>query len=514
LATLKYGILENKGFLLLTGEVGVGKTVLINYLVDLLHIETIIATIPDPDLTSLDFFHFLADGFGMDQNFTTKSEFLIALRGFLYNSYSNDQKVLLIIDEAQRLSRERLEEIRLLSNIELNHSKLINIFFVGQSEFNDTLADEQCRAVRQRITVNYNIEPLDEEETLAFIKHRLKVAGASQLFFTRPAIREIFAFSGGTPRLINIVCDHALLTGYARGLKKIDADVINECAEDLKIPTSSSRTAATSSGVPSPAKEGEAAKGSPTAETAAKAVPDTSATPSSPTGRSVSMGIIIAVVLVVLMLSAGYFLYLSLGVTRAPKWSADQLTPKKYQETLQREKESLADQISGKTKPTDQSESPEASSPPVAEAPIPAAPASEESAPTVSGNTGTAADAVSAIDPDQVTTISFSSNSNDIPSEAIPKLDAIAAFMLKNPAFRIEIRGYTDSTGSRTYNENVSRFRASAIKSYLTGKGANPDNMVPMGLGPKDNIASNDSLEGRRKNRRVEIQFFPGKQNG
>ena len=194
LATLKYGIVDNKGFLLLTGDVGTGKTTLINTLLRDLGSNTIVATVVDPDLERLKFFNFLASAFGIEEKFTKKVDFLAHFTEFLNNAYLNNKKVLLIIDEAQRLSTELLEEIRLLSNIERENTKLLNIFFVGQNEFEKTLMKEECRALRQRITIRYRINTLTESETTEYIKYRLKVAGTEKEVFNRKAIRKIYAF--------------------------------------------------------------------------------------------------------------------------------------------------------------------------------------------------------------------------------------------------------------------------------------------------------------------------------
>jgi type II secretory pathway predicted ATPase ExeA len=236
LATLKYGILENKGFLLLTGDVGVGKTALIHRLIQEIDPSTIIANIPDPGLDALDFFNMLASEFNMAKKFKSKGEFIIELKKFLQKTQSEQKNVLLIIDEAQRLKEEILEQVRLLSNIEMSDRKLINIFFVGQPEFTETLMDARNRAVRQRIVVSSHIDLLAEPETEQYIHHRLKVAGATRNIFTSDAVREIYRFSGGCPRLINIICDHALLSGYSAGLKIIDSDVIKDSEQDLRIP--------------------------------------------------------------------------------------------------------------------------------------------------------------------------------------------------------------------------------------------------------------------------------------
>ena len=236
LATLKYGILENKGFLLLTGDVGVGKTALIHRLIQEIDPSTIIANIPDPGLDALDFFKILASEFHMAKKFKSKGEFIIELKKFLQKTQSEQKNVLLIIDEAQRLKEEILEQVRLLSNIEMSDRKLINIFFVGQPEFTEMLMDDRNRAVRQRIVVSAHIDLLAAPETEQYIHHRLKVAGATRNIFTSDAVREIYQFSEGCPRLINIICDHALLSGYSAGLKIIDSDVIKDCEGDLRIP--------------------------------------------------------------------------------------------------------------------------------------------------------------------------------------------------------------------------------------------------------------------------------------
>ncbi len=236
LATLKYGILENKGFLLLTGDVGVGKTALIHRLIQEIDSSTIVANIPDPGLNAFDFFKILASEFRMANNVESKGEFLVELKKFLYKTQSQQKRVLLIIDEAQRLNEEILEQVRLLSNIEMSDQKLINIFFVGQPEFSDNLMDPRNRAVRQRIAVSFHIDELTETETERYVYHRLKVAGATSAIFEPDALREIHKFSRGCPRLINIMCDHALLAGYSYGLKTIGAELIKECEWDLRIP--------------------------------------------------------------------------------------------------------------------------------------------------------------------------------------------------------------------------------------------------------------------------------------
>jgi general secretion pathway protein A len=310
LATLKYGILENKGFLLLTGDVGTGKTALINRLVRMIDVAAIVAKVPDPGLSSLEFFNFLAIEFKMNKKFESKGEFLIHLKNFLLKAYDSHKKVLLIIDESQRLNHDLLEQIRLLSNIELQDRKLINIFFVGQTEFNEMLMEERNRAVRQRITVSYHIDPLTESEARLYIKHRLKVAGATRDIFGRDAVREIYNYSGGYPRLINIICDHALLTGYSYNLKSIDKKVIKECEKELYIPeeigVNDGIDEANNFPIPNP----------PPATAPAKPVITRKA------------GIVAAIVM---LLVFGVYFFFESKISDSPRWSMDDIAPQDYQ---------------------------------------------------------------------------------------------------------------------------------------------------------------------------------------
>ena len=235
LAVLKYAILENKGVLALTGDVGTGKTTLINALLKSLGEDTVTATIYDPRLGILDFFNTVADAFRIKGTFDGKGKFILKFMDFLMKAHERNQKVLLIIDEAQGINEDLLEEIRLLSNLEAEYTRLLNIFFVGQNEFIDIMQKYENRALRQRVTIRYHIQPLTLNETAAYIKHRLEVAGTQAPIFDSSAIDEIFFFSGGYPRLINIMCDHALLSGYVREVQVIKAELIRECREELLV---------------------------------------------------------------------------------------------------------------------------------------------------------------------------------------------------------------------------------------------------------------------------------------
>ena len=231
--TLKEGILERDGCVLLAGDIGTGKTTLIKRLVKLDDVAAIFVAINDPDLNALDFFNILASEFQMNRRFSGKEEFLGAFKPFLLYAFSSYKKVLIIIDEAQRLNHEILHEIVGLSNLQMAGRKLLKVFFVGQLEFNAMLMLEENRDVLQSIAAQYYLEPLSEAETRSYIEHRLKVAGVEQAIFMPEAVREIFTLSKGYPRLINIICDNALLCGYSSGLNRIDHGVIRECRRDL-----------------------------------------------------------------------------------------------------------------------------------------------------------------------------------------------------------------------------------------------------------------------------------------
>ena len=235
LAILKYAILENKGVLALTGDVGTGKTTLINALLESLGKDTVTATIYDPRLEVLEFFNTIAAAFKIEGTFDGKGKFILKFMDFLIKTHERNQKILLIIDEAQGINEDLLEEIRLLSNIEAEYTRLLNIFFVGQNEFIDILQKYENRALRQRVSIRYHIQPLTLNETAAYIKYRLEVSGSTAPIFDSGAIDEVFFFSGGYPRLINIMCDHALLSGYVREIQVINANLIRECREELLV---------------------------------------------------------------------------------------------------------------------------------------------------------------------------------------------------------------------------------------------------------------------------------------
>jgi len=236
LATLVYGVRSRKGFVLLTGEVGTGKTTLLHALLAQLDAGTASAFIFNPRLEPLDFFRVLFDELGIEETCRTKAEYLLALNRFLIARLERNQATLLIVDEAQNLSPEMLEEIRLLSNLETPTSKLLQIMLVGQPELAGMLSRPELRQLRQRIVLRHSLRPFDAVETTNYIEERLRLAGyTGKGLFDKKALAELHEISGGIPRLLNIICDGALLFGYARELDTLSRDVIREVAHDLAL---------------------------------------------------------------------------------------------------------------------------------------------------------------------------------------------------------------------------------------------------------------------------------------
>jgi general secretion pathway protein A len=235
LAQLMYAVTEKKGFTVITGEVGTGKTLLVQTLLSKLNGNVRTAYLFNPRLNSTDFIQYICEDFGLNGQKKTKGEYIAQLHHFLMACYAKNENVVLIIDEAQNLDPELLEEVRLLTNLETPKKKLLQIILLGQPELNDILDDPQCRQLKQRVSLRYHIESLKREETEEYIERRLKMAGAVNPYFFHPkALGEIYKYTKGIPRLINVVCDNALLTGYANDQKMIGKSVIREVISDLE----------------------------------------------------------------------------------------------------------------------------------------------------------------------------------------------------------------------------------------------------------------------------------------
>jgi general secretion pathway protein A len=235
---LVYGIHQRKGILVVTGEIGTGKTTLCRTLLGQLDRETKTALILNPNFSEIQLLKLIIKDLGIVGNLRNKLELIEALNEFLIEETSRGNNVVLIIDEAQNLSIKQLEHVRLLSNIETEKEKLLQIILVGQPELCDKLKLNELRQLNQRVAVRYHILPLEHHELAPYIKHRLKIANASrdpnqQLFFSDKAVDIIFQNSGGTPRMINILCDRALLAGYISETSEIDEHIIHKCIQEV-----------------------------------------------------------------------------------------------------------------------------------------------------------------------------------------------------------------------------------------------------------------------------------------
>jgi general secretion pathway protein A len=235
LAQLLYGVRERKGFIVLTGEIGTGKTTLLRTLLERLDTTTPVAYVHNSALGIEGLLEYILQDWGVKSTASTHAQRLFELNEFLIDQHRQGRSPALVIDEAQHLSLDTLEAIRLLSNFETTHQKLMQILLVGQPELRDKLNATELRQLKQRIGLRCHIGPLTPEETRLYIRHRLRVAGAADAgIFSDAAVQKIADYSRGIPRVINIVCDHGLLSGYADSKRRIDADVVDEAIEYLE----------------------------------------------------------------------------------------------------------------------------------------------------------------------------------------------------------------------------------------------------------------------------------------
>jgi general secretion pathway protein A len=236
LAHLVYGIREAGGFIQLTGEVGTGKTTTIRSLLARAPKNAEIALILNPRLSAGEFLLALCEelGLGTDEGAAGNTKELVdLLNRYLLRAHAQGRRVVLIVDEAQNLDPEVLEYIRLLTNLETETQKLLQIILIGQPELRKLLAREDLRQLAQRITGRYHLDPLSRQETAAYVRHRMRVAGATADIFTRGALREVYNISRGIPRVINIICDRALLGAYTQDLHQVPAALVRRAGAEV-----------------------------------------------------------------------------------------------------------------------------------------------------------------------------------------------------------------------------------------------------------------------------------------
>src|SRR2546421_2629375 len=232
---LLYGIRERKGFVQLTGEVGAGKTTLCRAMLEKLDGKYATALILNPVLSPDELIKAIATEYGLPVNGLDRLETIAVINQFLLQQLERGQDTVLIIDEAQDLTDELLEQVRLLSNLETDNRKLLQIVLMGQPELRDRLNNPRLRQLRQRITVRFHLPPLNLAEVNQYIQHRLEIAGArGHPYFTQPALWRVYRYSQGIPRLLNAICDKALLAGFVHQQEKIDFSLVGRAVRELE----------------------------------------------------------------------------------------------------------------------------------------------------------------------------------------------------------------------------------------------------------------------------------------
>lgn len=409
---------------------------------------------------------------------------------------------------------------------------------VGQSELREMLLEERNRPFRQRIAVNYNIEPLNEKETVAFIEHRLKVAGATRKYFTADAMREIHAFSNGFPRLINVMCDHALMSGYSAGLTMLNGGIIKECAKDLQISVNADAQTLNKkmqAEYPTPARQ-------PKADEYTGELKILGESPFLKTAGFIVIILILIGVIISFFNNSPFDKSLNLvksdnriaivqsstGKEKAPpttiaiseddtmempanmaqsenikavnsieKTEIDKKQPDKDLMEIKTDAiavdEATRDQLPENTFTEDKKSIVDEKVTPVVQA--------TNQSPKPQGK-HLHMELI-----DKKFLVSFERDSTEIASKDFETLAKIAEYLFRDSNPKVIVEGYTDSYGNNFYNQKLSQLRANMVKSYFVGQGIAISRISAIGLGSENPIADNENREGRSKNRRVEIKF-------
>jgi general secretion pathway protein A len=245
LACLQYGIASRKGFVVMTGEVGTGKTTLLKSVLSSFTDRRIsTAFVFNPRLDTLDFLEFVLADFGIPASPRgrpgmpqTKSGMLMQLNRWLIDRFRNGELCAIVVDEAQNLSWELLEEIRLLTNLETSSEKLVQIVLSGQPELEEKLRDPSVRQLRQRISLWCRTRPLNADETKAYVSNRLRIVGATQPIFSPDAVQLVHQYSNGIPRIINLICEHAMISAYVEQIRPIPPRIVESVCRELDLDT-------------------------------------------------------------------------------------------------------------------------------------------------------------------------------------------------------------------------------------------------------------------------------------
>jgi general secretion pathway protein A len=535
LAYLKYGIMGNRRFMVVTGDVGTGKTALIKTIVKIIDFRAIVVTIPDPDLSRLDFYNFLANELNMGRQFNSKGEFLIHFKNFLLQAHHSSKKVLLIIDEAQRLNHDILQEIRFLANIDFGGQILINIFLIGQNEFKAILMEDRNKSVRDRVTASFEVKPLTENEISGYLNHRLRVAGATRPIFTPDAIRTICRHTRGYPRVMNILCDRALLIGFIKGKTTITPAVVEEAAADMSMTISKQRPEEQSvrrpqEVAPYPFREREIDQPEEVTSSSLRerkiSWPEKNVTHryKRPPRRKPVIAPVLAAGLIVLVGLGIYFsrdfIFENLQQLRDNRIIAQitawiqgpdgNQTPVHKQSVYASgsaqtfEKKGKAPS-SGETRLSGEQAATRSggfeTQPDMSEKIV---------VPPTDGTSfqtdGAAHPGLAAIGNKTTFVINFDPNSNEISPESQSVLNRITGIFFKYPVKDITVKGYTGSFGNENYEMYISVERALQVKNFFVSRGIPASSLKVYGMGHETPGAQNTTEDKLQKTSRVEIE--------
>jgi len=229
---LEYGLMNHAGFTVISGDIGAGKTTLIRHLLDNMDREHTVGLISNTHRSFGELLQWILLAFNLDHAGMNKVEMYQRFVDFIIDEYAHNRRTVLIIDEAQNMSAETLEELRMLSNVNADKDQALQVVLVGQQELRDTLQRPDLVQFAQRISVDYHLQPLSEHETARYIRHRLKISGGRPYIFSDAACRAVYRYSNGVPRLINQLCDTALVYGYAEQKQQIDANLVTHVAKE------------------------------------------------------------------------------------------------------------------------------------------------------------------------------------------------------------------------------------------------------------------------------------------
>ena len=232
LSMLEYGMMHRAGIILITGEIGCGKTTLIRHLIQNQDVDIVVGNITNTHRSFGELLKWVMLSFDLEYKGKDKVELYQDLVEFLHTKYRQGKRVALIVDEAQNMTPDALEEMRMLSNINVDKEQVLQIILVGQPELRDNLRLPELRQLAQRVAVDYYLEALDPKEAFEYIRHRIMVAGGNPEVIGLDAFKEIYLSSGGTPRLMNTICDTSLVYGYAEQAKVITAEIVQEVVRD------------------------------------------------------------------------------------------------------------------------------------------------------------------------------------------------------------------------------------------------------------------------------------------